>query len=264
MLGVLFADSSCLMPPTNQFEHDNIPLQTQGCKINVLCVRNPRARRIKLSVDERGVRLTLPPCASLDAGTRFLLEQRAWIETQIARYASGTAAIPLRRGETTTLPLRDQQLPLHWHESRYTRLELDAHGLQFYITTHTNDNTLRRTLKEFYEVQARVDINDWLRKYLPGLPRPPTRVRLKPMSSQWGSLATDGHMALDLALVLGRPSAFEYVVVHELCHLIQANHSPAFWREVECRFPLWREERDYFHLKGRILKAQLRRLLQTE
>lgn len=57
------------------------------------------------------------------------------------------------------------------------------------------------------------------------------------MSSQWGSLATDGHMALDLALVLGRPSAFEYVVVHELCHLIQANHSPAFWREVECRFP---------------------------
>lgn len=73
MLGVLFADSSCLMPPTNQFEHDNIPLQTQGCKINVLCVRNPRARRIKLSVDERGVRLTLPPCASLDAGTRFCL-----------------------------------------------------------------------------------------------------------------------------------------------------------------------------------------------
>lgn len=77
----------------------------------MLCVRNPRARRIKLSVDERGVRLTLPPCASLDAGTRFLLEQRAWIEIQMARYASGTAAIPLRRGETTTLPLRDQQLP---------------------------------------------------------------------------------------------------------------------------------------------------------
>ncbi|HHW4674617.1 MAG TPA: YgjP family zinc-dependent metalloprotease, partial [Xylella fastidiosa subsp. pauca] len=174
------------------------------------------------------------------------------------------ATIPLRRGETTALPLRDQQLPLHWHESRYTRLELDAHGLQFYITTHTNDNTLRHTLREFYEVQARVDISDWLRKYLPGLPRPPTRVRLKPMSSQWGSLATAGHMALDLALVLGRPSAFEYVVVHELCHLIQANHSPAFWREVQCRFPLWREERDYFHLKGRILKAQLRRLLQTE
>ncbi|HHW4680239.1 MAG TPA: hypothetical protein ACQGQX_01915, partial [Xylella taiwanensis] len=66
----------------NQLKHGNIQLQTNESKINVLYVRNPRARRIKLSVDERGVRLTLPPCASLDAGTHFLLEQRAWIETQ--------------------------------------------------------------------------------------------------------------------------------------------------------------------------------------
>jgi predicted metal-dependent hydrolase len=95
----------------------------------------------------------------------------------------------------------------------------------------------------------------------PSLPRAPARVRLKVMSSQWGSLAPDGSMALDLALVLGRPSAFEYVLVHELCHLLQANHSPAFWHEVEARFPAWRAERDYFHAQGRRLKAQLRRLL---
>ncbi|HHW4678048.1 MAG TPA: YgjP family zinc-dependent metalloprotease [Xylella sp.] len=253
------------MPPLRcQLNHSSIPLQTNGCKTNVLCVRNPRARRIKLSVDERGVRLTLPPCASLDAGTRFLLEQRTWIETQMARYASDATTIPLRRWETAVLPLRDKQLPLHWHEGRYTRLELNAHGLQFHIPTHTQDSALCRTLKEFYEVQARTDISRWLQKYLPSLPRSPTRVRLKPMSSQWGSLAPDGRMALDLALVLGRPSAFEYVVVHELCHLIQANHSPAFWHEVECRFPLWREERHYFHVKGRMLKAQLRRLLHAE
>ena len=81
------------------------------------------------------------------------------------------------------------------------------------------------------------------------------------MSSQWGSLAPDGSLALDLALVLARPSAFEYVLVHELCHLLQANHSPAFWREVEQRFPYWREERAYFHAEGRRLKASLRALL---
>ncbi len=81
------------------------------------------------------------------------------------------------------------------------------------------------------------------------------------MSSQWGSLAPDGSMALDLALVLGRSEAFEYVLVHELCHLIQPNHSPAFWHEVEQRFPAWREQRDYFQLEGRRLKAMLRQLL---
>ena len=51
------------------------------------------------------------------------------------------------------------------------------------------------------------------------------------------------------------------MLVHELCHLIQANHSPAFWAEVEKRFPAWRAERDYFQLEGRRLKATLRQLL---
>ena len=67
------------------------------------------------------------------------------------------------------------------------------------------------------------------------LPRAPSRLRLRMMSSQWGSLAPDGTLVLDLALVLGRAAAFEYVLVHELCHLIHADHSRrsgARWRRV--------------------------------
>ena len=86
---------------------------------------------------------------------------------------------------------------------------------------------------------------------------------MKVMSSQWGSLAPDGSLALDLGLALARPAAFEYVLVHELCHLMQANHSPAFWAEVEVRFPQWRIERDYLRAEGRRLKATLRQLLQA-
>ena len=92
---------------------------------------------------------------------------------------------------------------------------------------------------------------------MPGLPRPPRRIRLRVLSSQWGSLAPDGTLTLDLALVLGRPSAFHYVLVHELCHLVHADHSRAFWREVERRCPDWRDERDYFREEGRRLKAAL-------
>ena len=134
-------------------------------------------------------------------------------------------------------------------------------ALQATVPANVRIASLRRALRDFYEAEARADIGRWMPALLPTLPRPPSRITLKVMSSQWGSLAPNGVVALDLALVLARPSAFEYVLVHELCHLIRADHSRAFWREVEQRFPSWRDERDYFHTEGRRLKAAARAML---
>jgi predicted metal-dependent hydrolase len=150
---------------------------------------------------------------------------------------------------------------LEWQEGRFTRLLRNGGGLRVQLPPTAGDIAIRRALREFYEAEARTDIGRWLPHYLPGLPRPPRRVLLKPMTSQWGSLAPDDSLALDLALVLGEPAGFEYVLVHELCHLIHANHSPRFWREVESRCPDWRMQREYFHQQGRRLKASLRGLL---
>ncbi|PPU93957.1 SprT family zinc-dependent metalloprotease [Xanthomonas albilineans] len=250
-----------LAPPHAAVERDLVRLRLDEREIEVLRVRDPRARRIKLSVDERGARLTLPLRASLVAGERFLLEHRQWLDTQLARYRDEDSTPGLQRGVPGWLPLRGERLPLRWSEGRYARLQVDAQGAELQVPARAGDAVIARTLREFYEAQARADLGRWLPIYLPSLPRTPARIRLKVMSSQWGSLAPDGTMALDLALVLGRSSAFEYVLVHELCHLLQANHSPAFWREVEARFPDWKAERTYFHAHGRCLKAQLRRLL---
>ena len=253
-----------IAPRPRSVERDTIVLALEHrAEVEIQRVRDPRAKRIKLSVDERGARLTLPLRASLVSGDRFLHEHRHWLALQLDKYASDEAAPVLVRTLTPTLPLRGEMLPLHWHEGRYARLSREDDGLHFQLPARASDATLRRALRDFYEAEARADIGRWLPRYLPGLPRGPARLRLKVMSSQWGSLSPDGSLALDLALLLGRPSAFEYVLVHELCHLIHANHSPRFWHEVESRFPDWRDEREYFHAHGRGLKASLRALLST-
>lgn len=249
-----------LMPKPSTIQRDLVSLDlADGCTIQVQRVRNPLARRLKLSVDERGARLTLPPRASLVSGDRFLAEHREWLVAQLRLHAIDDLAT-LARGVTTTLPLRGESLPLLWQDGRFTRLQRDGEGLLFSVPARAGEAALRRAVRDFYEAQARADLGAWLPRYLPTLPRPPRRVLFKTMASQWGSLAPDGTLALDLALVLGRPSAFEYVLVHELCHLIHADHSQAYWCEVEARFPHWRAERDYFHAQGRRLKASLRAL----
>lgn len=241
-------------------QRDAIPfVLSDGRRIDVLRVRDPRAKRLRLTVGERGTRLTLPMRASMVSGDRFLHEHRDWLTEQLARMPADVSS-PVR-GETATLPLRDECLPLHWREGRFARAVRDDEGVALQLPPRAGEAAIGRALRDFYEAEARADVAAWMPKYLSGLPRPPSRIRLRVLSSQWGSLAPDGTLTLDLALVLGRPSAFEYVLVHELCHLIHADHSRRFWREVEARFPSWKDERDYFHADGRRLKATLHALL---
>ena len=247
-------------PPSVQRDSVSLVL-ADGRRIDVLRVRDPRARRIKLSVDKRGARLTMPLRASLAAGDRFLHAHRDWLALQLAAHACEPRH-DLVRDATGALPLRGEDVPVRWADARATRVEVDAGGgLVFAAPVRAGDAALRRALRDFYEAQGRADVGRWLPGHLASLPRSPRRIVFKRTSSLWGSLAPDGTLALDLALVLARPSAFEYVLVHELCHLLHADHSPRFWAAVEARFPDWREERRYFHAEGRRLKGRLRALL---
>lgn len=260
LLRLLSPTRSSPKPPRAQRDSIGFVLD-DGRRIDILRVRDARARRLRLSVDERGARLTLPPRASLLAGDRFLHEHRAWLSAQFAVHAE-LAGESLQRGITATLPLRGTEHPVQWITGRTTRIELQADAaLCFSAPASDRDAGLRRALRDFYEAQARADIGQWLPRYLHGLTQSPRRIVFKRTSSQWGSLAPDGTLSLDLALILARPSAFEYVLVHELCHLLHADHSRRFWAAVEIRFPAWREERAYFHEEGRRLKGRLRSLL---
>jgi predicted metal-dependent hydrolase len=250
-----------LAPAPRGIQRDTLPFElADGREIQIERVRNPRARRIKLSVDEGGARLTLPPRASLVASERFVIEHRAWLTRMMASDAE-VATAPLCRDVTTALPLRGSVVSLQWQRGRYAKVHDAGDAVVFTAPEHASQASLQRALREFYESNARADIGRWMPRYLTTLPRPPQRLAFKRMTSQWGSLSPDGNVVLDLSLVLAQSSAFEYVLVHELCHLIHANHSRAFWREVETRFPAWRAERAYFRSDGRQLKASLRALL---
>ena len=234
-----------------------------GGEATVWRVRDPRARRIKLLVSERGARLTVPLRASLREAERFLGEHLPWLAEQLLKRAAAPVSPPFALGDSGPLPLRGESLPVQWREGRWLRIELDGACIVISHPAGAKDASLRRALKEFYLAQARRDLGRWLPKYLPALPRAPRAITLRALQSLWGSLSPSDGLSLDLALVLGPPAAFEYVLVHELCHLIHANHSRVFWREVERRCPDWRTHRAWFRGEGLALKAELQRLTRA-
>ena len=76
---------------------------------------------------------------------------------------------------------------------------------------------------------------------LVGVAPPP--IAVKDMRSRWGSCSAKGRVSLHWGLILLEPALLDYVVVHELVHLLELNHQPAFWRGVERLVPDYRERR---------------------
>jgi len=108
-------------------------------------------------------------------------------------------------------------------------------------------------------VEARLAVRELVAMLIdeeaPAIGVEPARVQIRDQRSRWGSCSTRGTLSFNWRLVLAPFDVLDYVVVHELCHLREPNHSSRFWKLVEQRRPDWRAQRDWLHEHGPELLA---------
>lgn len=83
------------------------------------------------------------------------------------------------------------------------------------------------------------------------------RITIRSQRTRWGSCSAKGNLNFNCLLMLTPPEILDYVVVHELCHRKELNHSAAFWAEVERVLPDYRESRKWLKEHGGALIARL-------
>ncbi|MFT3984512.1 MAG: SprT family zinc-dependent metalloprotease [Lachnospiraceae bacterium] len=76
------------------------------------------------------------------------------------------------------------------------------------------------------------------------------RIAVKNVKTRWGSCSAKGHLNFSVKLVMAPASIIDYVIVHELCHLLYMNHGPEFWEAVTLILPDCRERRRYLKENG--------------
>ena len=82
-------------------------------------------------------------------------------------------------------------------------------------------------------------------------------ITIRNQRTRWGSCSGKGNLNFNCLLMLAPPEVLDYVVVHELCHLKELNHSPRFWREVAKIIPDYNIRRKWLKEQGRKLVAKL-------
>ena len=83
------------------------------------------------------------------------------------------------------------------------------------------------------------------------------RITIRSQHTRWGSCSAKGNLNFNCLLMLTPPEILDYVVVHELCHRKELNHSARFWAEVERVMPNYRDHRKWLKEQGRAIIARL-------
>jgi predicted metal-dependent hydrolase len=197
----------------------------------VMLRKNRQARRYTLRIrpGSREAILTMPLRGNLGDAKAFAQRHADWLATRLEKmpccepFADGTT-IPLR-GLAHRIVHRAGERGTVWTETTDAgELLLNVAG----AAEHTS-----RRLQDFLRREARRDLAVAVKNYADALGVRIRRMTIRDQSSRWGSCNSDGALSFSWRLILAPPYVLDYLAAHEVAHLVEMNHSPAFWTVVE-------------------------------
>jgi len=210
-------------------------------------VRTRRARKYILRVRPDGrVRVTVPRGGSRAEAQRFLERHAAWLEEERARVRAAYVTPVWTAG--ATMWLRGEPVIIRIERSGRRQF---AHYGDRSVAIPSEAVDLRAHIQRDLRQLAREELGARLRELAGKLELTVHGVTIRNQQSRWGSCSRTGRIALNFRLVQMPPFVSDYVLIHELMHLKQQNHSIRFWRLVESACPGFRAAEDWLRRHGR-------------
>jgi len=221
-------------------------LLIDGTTVPVTFRRRRGTRRIilRLDPDRDGIVLTLPWRTSEASALDFAASQAGWIWTAIARREPRIAFAP-----GAMVPLRGVDHLIEHGEGRRGGVWTEAGEPPRIVATGQPEHVGRR-VGDWLKRQAKEDLAAASRAYAARMEVGFSRVTVRDTSSRWGSCSADGALSYSWRLILAPPFVLDYVAAHEVAHLIEMNHSKAFWSLVHRHCAWAGEARRWLKVSG--------------
>jgi predicted metal-dependent hydrolase len=206
-------------------------------------IRYSRRRTLAVYVyPDRRVEVRAPQGCPDALIQRFLRERAEWIRDKQRAFAEASPRPQASYEEGDPQPFLGQLYPLELASARPHGVWLAAGRL----LVRGRPEQVPRLLDAWYRRQAKTVLAERLahcREAMAGLRLPPSGLRLRQMRSRWGSCSSRGDVTLNIDLVRYPLRLIDYVVVHELCHLREFHHGPAFYRLMDAVMPDWADRK---------------------
>lgn len=191
--------------------------------------RSKRARRLALRLDpvERVINLVVPEKMSIEKAYFFAMEHEDWV-----RKTLDSLPAPINFVNGTILPVFGDEIALDITiDENLKRTTLKQYDDVLVVKTYMGDPTSR--IKTHLKKIAKAGLADMASDKADQIGKTITTVSVRDTKSRWGSCSQDGSISFSWRLMFAPYYAIDYVVAHEVAHMIHMDHSKAFWNVCE-------------------------------
>lgn len=207
--------------------------------------KSSRAKRISLRVSQLDgrVTLTVPLRASRREALEFAQQKADWLRENLARRPTD---VLIKAGNR--IPVHGVMLEIV--EGTGRRVKIIDDTIVVPASTPTAQNRIAPRISGFLKGLARDQLAAASDYYAKELGRSYTKLSLRDTRSRWGSCSSNGGLMYSWRLIMAPSEVLKYVAAHEVAHLAEMNHSPAFWGNVARLYPDYERPRKWLRENG--------------
>jgi len=205
--------------------------------IKYTLIRSKR-KTIAIYVRDGFVEVRAPLNAAKRDIDRFVISKESWITDRLDRLreqAERSKAFTLNYGDLVRY--RGKVYPVAAKNGSHVGFDDDA----FYMPPNLSEEHIQAACIQVYRMLAKRDLTMKAREFAMLMNVTPSEIKITGAKTRWGSCSSKKHINFSWRLILADDSLIDYVVVHELSHLFEMNHSPRFWAIVKKYMPDYRE-----------------------
>ena len=221
----------------------------EGVKIAVK-IHHEFRRNARASIRKSGVIIRLPLGMTKSKETEQIDSFKKWAATQVAKSEKLKQRLETRDYEDgMTLQVGSRNYTIWIEESEQASHKAKIDGNQVFLKLTNKDNEmhtkkavrhlLSRVISRDFLPEIRRRVHEYNQLYIN---KPIKSVNLKYNQTNWGSCSTRGNINFSTRLLFAPDDVVDYVIVHELAHLVEANHSHRFWKVVSDIMPDYKEK----------------------
>ena len=227
-------------------------VEAGGKSLPVAVVVNRRATRLTLRIVTGGKSLcvTIPPHVSDKQVDHFLDRNRNWVAVRLAKLPQSIAA-----GADATIPYLGIDHKIVHVDKLRGIVESASHCQAPALLVPGESAHVARKVATFLKREARTRLDHAVARHSAALGVRAKALRITDTTSRWGSCSATRTLSFSWRVVMAPPEVLNYLAAHEVAHLSQMNHSPAFWALVKQLCPDMDQHKSWLQRHGARLHA---------